>query len=86
MNDYDLTKLTAEESNWNRIEAECYEALTALYSKPHTPKPGYVDSENFAIVHYSIQHLRFELDNKTRELEKIKNRTFVEKLKDLFRK
>ena len=85
MNYNDIINLSASELTSKDVGLEAYVALKSLYSNS-PPETRDEDVERFYFVESYIHHLTFGMQDAVRELEKIKNRTFMEKLKDLFSK
>lgn len=85
MHPNDIHKLSAKELVSYSVVNEAYESLRGMYSKS-TPELRDEDVENYHFVKTYMIHTNLCLAENTRELEKIKNRTFMEKLKDLFSK
>lgn len=85
MHSNDIYKLSNKELVSNSVEKEAYQALRGLYSKS-SPEIRDEDVKNYHFVKTYVLYLNLRLTDNMRELEKIKNRTFMEKLKDLFSK
>lgn len=85
MHSNDIYKLSTKELVSNSVDQEAYRALRGLYSKS-SPEIRDEDIKNYHFVQAYTAHLNVRLTDYMQELEKIKNRTFMEKLKDLFSK
>jgi hypothetical protein len=85
MHSNDIYKLSNKELVSDSVDREAYQALRGLYSKS-SPEIRDEDIKNYHFVQAYMIHLNLRLTDNMRELEKIKNRTFMEKLKDLFSK